>query len=199
MIGGTLAQEHIVVAVHENHGGGREWWQVDTLTPGNTLPHLHAFPKATLDYRAAEYDLDPDDTDLLLDVILHERFIPDPTDPRNFDSDPAARAGHVVQLPAGARGVRAAAGRPVPAWLGNADTIAQARAAHLARIEHVKTTVARVVPPAAAARAVGAKVLTDDPLDVIRRAHRPDRALIAETAERVREMRARLRGEAPTR
>jgi hypothetical protein len=34
--------------------------------------HMHTEPQASLDYRAAEYGIDPTDVDTLLEVLLHE-------------------------------------------------------------------------------------------------------------------------------
>lgn len=43
---------------------------------GGTLLYLCNIPQDTLEWRAAEYLIDPSATDLLLDVVLYEGFLP---------------------------------------------------------------------------------------------------------------------------
>ncbi|WP_435279346.1 hypothetical protein [Streptomyces sp. 1222.5] len=57
------------------HGDTECWLVVTRATDGHGLTHV--FPKSTLEWRAAEYGIDPADVDALLDVILHERFVDD--------------------------------------------------------------------------------------------------------------------------
>lgn len=42
---------------------------------------LNVFPHSQMEWRAAEYGIDPDDVETLLDVILHEPYIPKDDDP----------------------------------------------------------------------------------------------------------------------
>lgn len=87
--------------------GDVDCWQVITRAKGDGgITHL--FPKSTLEWRAAEYGIDPTDVDGLLDVVLHEQL---------FDEDTAVKAQHALQ---GAR------------------STADARAGHLARIAALK-------------------------------------------------------------
>jgi hypothetical protein len=163
---------------------GQEHWQVTCSPSAAGQPvRVHLFPKATLDYRAAEYGIDPADVGTLLDVVLHEPFIPDPTDPANHAGDAAAKKGHQVRARQDAGRVRK--GDLVPAWLYNADDIDQARAAHLERIGDVKQRIAAIKPPKNG----------PDPLDVIRGAYVPDPARIAGHRGHVQATRRALRGE----
>ncbi|MFG3051911.1 hypothetical protein ACGFZP_13300 [Kitasatospora sp. NPDC048239] len=86
--------------------GGTFWVVVTTSQAGER--HQHAFPTDTLLWRAAEYGIDPDDTETLLDIILHEPHI-----------TPAEALAEPVTLAA-------------------ARTTGEAKTAHLARIAAVK-------------------------------------------------------------
>lgn len=73
------------------------------LTRPDGLPHRQTFPVDTLEWRAAEYDIDPADTDTLLDMVLSEPFLdPDPDDPALslFDAPDIeqARAHHLKKV-----------------------------------------------------------------------------------------------------
>ncbi len=89
-----------------------ECWEVALLKTDGTI-HRHIMPKAALDFRAAEYGIDPADTDTLLEIILHEphlSVVDDPTSgPRYADAGPdlwqadttqAARAAHLARVKA---------------------------------------------------------------------------------------------------
>lgn len=143
----------------------------------------HIFPHATLAWRAAEYGIDPADTEALLDVILHEPFLPDLDDPDEAAQDPAARAGMTV--PARKARGRIRKGDPVPVRLHNADTIADARQAHLMRIDAIKDTV-RIDVPAGKDRDHPLKPIHDTPVDP---------AKVTDFAGRVDEARRKHRGE----
>lgn len=58
--------------------------------------HVHVFPPDTLEWRAAEYGIDPTDTDALLDIILGEPFAEQDPVPLLFTADTIeeARAQH---------------------------------------------------------------------------------------------------------
>lgn len=136
---GNLGTNFTAVGVGEYVlGNGVECWVVGFVNEnGGRVPHL--FPKFTLEQRVAEYDLDPTDITGVLDMVLHEPYIPDPTDMRNFDTDAAKKAGLTV---AAARSFgRVKAGSAVPVHLANAPDRATARAAHLARVADIKNTI----------------------------------------------------------
>lgn len=119
-------------------GNGVECWVINfTNERREKVPHM--FPKFTLEQRIAEYDLDPADITGVLDMVLHEPYIPDPLDVRNFATDAAAKAGHTI---AAARSFgRVRAGANIPVHLAIAPDRASARAAHLARIADVKNNI----------------------------------------------------------
>lgn len=54
--------------------GDMNCWRVRMLR-ADGKPHMHTEPKQSLDWRAAEYGIDPADTDTLLEIILHEPFM----------------------------------------------------------------------------------------------------------------------------
>lgn len=86
-------------------------WQVALIRPdGNTVNHV--MPTTILEWRAAEYGIDPADVDALVDVILHEPHIP--------------------MIDDGTRGPRYADDGPD---LWTAENTTTAREAHLARIQ----------------------------------------------------------------
>lgn len=86
--------------------GGAEHFLV-TATVDGADTHVMAMPTDILETRAAEFNVPVTDTDLLLDIVLHEPFLP----PLGDDD---------------------------PDNLYNADTLVDARKAHLARIAKVK-------------------------------------------------------------
>lgn len=60
-----------VIGVEQDGGS----WRVAMQTPNGK--YLHIFPTASIDLRAAEYGMDPDDSETMLDIILHELYITD--------------------------------------------------------------------------------------------------------------------------
>lgn len=56
----------------EQHDGRWHVAQTHTLDDGTASQHLHVFPVDTLEWRAAEYGIDPKDTATLLDIVLAE-------------------------------------------------------------------------------------------------------------------------------
>jgi hypothetical protein len=144
--------------VYETAGNSADWWVV-VMVDESGGRNNHAFPKDTLLWRAAEYGIDPADTATLLDIILHEPYIQDPA-----IADPPAAAAIRTTV----------AGKRVPTTLATARTQADARTAHLARIEHVKANVRRITSPQG-------KGVTD-PLDLIR-SHPVDQGRLAEIHE----------------
>jgi len=65
-----------VESAFEEPNGTVDCWYVITRAPGDG-GITHVFPKAILEWRAAEYGIDPQDTGTLLDVILHEQLMDD--------------------------------------------------------------------------------------------------------------------------
>lgn len=129
---------------------GAACWRVIYDKPDGTQ-HLHLFPLDTLEWRAAELELDLDaDREQLLDVVLHEPYV-------QPESAGAARS------------------------LLTADTLAEHRTAHLARIAAAKQRVT-----------IGRHRGGKDPLDVIR-AHPLDPAGVAAKRRAVEEARVRHR------
>lgn len=123
---------------------GELYWLVHKIA-SDGAGHGHAFPPETLEWRAAEYGLT--DVDEILDIILHEPYMPDEPD----RDDAALRAGLVTSTRPEAE----------PVTLFNAASTADALAAHRLRIADVKETRAHVRPPGKG----------KDPLDTIRQAH----------------------------
>jgi hypothetical protein len=103
-----------VESVEEQRHGDTECWHVVTRA-GDGHGLTHVFPKAALEWRAAEYGISPADTDTLLDVILHEQL---------FDEETAEAAKNS---------------------LAAAASTADARQAHLARITASKQGGERIV------------------------------------------------------
>jgi hypothetical protein len=120
-------------------------WMVEATRASDGQKYRHIFPKATLAYRAAEYGIDPADTDTLIDMILHEPFAASPDDPITAPADPALAAGLTAKAVV-ARGT-VNIGDQTTVTLFNADSIDQARQAHMLRIEDAKAKVATMVVP----------------------------------------------------
>ena len=74
------------------------------LADGSIIRGKHAFPVDTLEWRAAEYGIDPADLDTLLDIVLHEPFLgePDQPDMLLYDAPTVeeARAYHLARIDA---------------------------------------------------------------------------------------------------
>lgn len=180
-----MAESREIISVTSGMVGATKTWTVEYRRPDGTLGG-HLFPKDTLLWRALEYGIDINDVDTLLDVILHEPLIPDPTEPANHGTDPAAQRGYTVVEPGVVDEIFGVMARPaarVPVWLYNAPDVAAARAAHLIRVEHCKST------KAAYSRHSGKGA---DPLDAIRAEHRQVIALI-EQVPAVAAVHARMR------
>lgn len=124
--------------------------------------HIHIFPHTALEWRAAEYGIDHDDVDTLLDVILHEPWIPAPDDPLAFTDPRAAKILADIH------------GLPTVWTPGVSDEVR--RQAHLERINAVKTHRARLDAETKQVRQgvvdyLGISVtLPDDPLAAVRAA-----------------------------
>lgn len=116
-------------AKKEPQPGDWDWWSVEVLDE-NRSRRIITFPDWALERHAAEYDLDEDDPEALLDSYVHMILSPDPE--KNATLDGAARAG-LTRM-----------GRPVTLY--NADSRAQAREALKARVEETKRS-RRIVDP----------------------------------------------------
>ncbi|WP_199546584.1 hypothetical protein [Streptomyces sp. N35] len=100
-----------VETVAEKKIGDTPCWQFRLLRPDGR-PHIHTIPMAALDRYAAEYDMNPTDTDSLLEILLHEPHMPmtdeaDGTPQRYADPGPtlweaestrAAREAHLSRV-----------------------------------------------------------------------------------------------------
>ncbi|MGW6738667.1 hypothetical protein [Streptomyces sp. NPDC055013] len=145
------AEQYEVQAVIETYSrDGNALWHIVSLKPDGTY-HDYYFPQDTLEWRAAEYDIDPTDVEGLLDIVLHE-----PHKAPVGRDDPALKEGRVSQAVSPSKGTRV--GDLEATGLYNAETKQDAKEAHLVRIEHAKANRVRVVSPE------GKK----DPLDKIR-------------------------------
>lgn len=106
--------------------GDSACWQVTLIRPDGNKVH-HVMPTAALEWRAAEYGIDPTDTEALMEILLHEPHMPMVDDPQHgpqyADSGPD---------------------------LWTADNTDHAREAHLAR---VKASTVRIDVKGAAALA----------------------------------------------
>lgn len=73
-----LTDQDLIKVVHNQVEDKGEYWLVHTTktyTDGVSRPSCHAFPKDTLEWRAAEYGLDPADVETLLDIVLVETYL----------------------------------------------------------------------------------------------------------------------------
>ncbi|MFI6447822.1 hypothetical protein [Kitasatospora sp. NPDC050543] len=168
-----MPEQYEIIEATRTRIGPTDCWQVrQRRTDGEH--HVTVFPAATLEWRAAEYDLDHTTEaglNQILDIVLHEPFLPDPIEHRA--QDPAAAKGLTAPSTQAIHGLRI--GDEAPITLHNAPDRAAARAAHLERIEHAKRTRVHVIAPIpprgkhntgqAAARSA------PDPLAVIRADH----------------------------
>jgi hypothetical protein len=150
--------------IREVQDRGRYWQVIYDVTSenGSTTEHGHSIPKDTLEWRAAEYDLDPaDQLETLLDIVLAEPYI-----------DETEQVGTVPGEE-----------------LIDAPDIATARARHLSRC--AKAKLKHRISTRAKTRAgepleVAA---SDNPLDVIRENVVIDPAVVAVKKAHVRRMR----------
>ncbi|MFJ8043786.1 hypothetical protein ACIRBX_25120 [Kitasatospora sp. NPDC096147] len=165
-----MLEKYEITEVTRTRIGLTECWQVRQLRPDGEH-HIAVFPAATLEWRAAEYDIDHTTKaglDQILDIVLHEPFLPDPLQDR--DQDPAAAKGLTAPSTQALHGL--AVGDQAPVTLHNAPDRATARAAHLERIAHLKRTGINVVSPTPPTRPGGlARAAAPDPLDLIRAGH----------------------------
>lgn len=151
---------------------GRPDRVVDTWHVGLTRPDgargVHIFPASIFAQYAAELDIDPADADTLLDVVLHEPYIPQESPGRPPAQTLLVATPDGVKEPAAAlKATAEGSGERLTPF--TAATLAHAREAHLERIARAKERV-QIVPPAAktSAGARGRARTPADPLQVIR-------------------------------
>ncbi|QKW22297.1 hypothetical protein HUT16_27350 [Kitasatospora sp. NA04385] len=180
-----MPEQYRIIAVSRTTEGGMECWEVRQERPDGQH-HLTVFPTSSLEWRAAEYDIDhrtPDGINLILDMLLHEPHLPD---------SPPHQAG------AAAKGLTASG--PAPITLRTAPDRATARAAHLERIAHTKQTRITVTSPSTPTGKTGivtARTATD-PLDVIRANHNITPEGVAEKTEFVEQVRRQFAQQQPS-
>lgn len=75
-----------------------------TRDDGSTIKHVMTFPEDILEWRAAEYGIDPEDKETLLDIVLYEPLLPDDDQPElslhQAPSIEAARTRHLERIQA---------------------------------------------------------------------------------------------------
>lgn len=113
------------------------WIVMMRQSDGGLIPHY--LPKFAIEQRIAEYDLDPTDIAGVLEILLHEPWVADPTEPRNHANDPAAKRGMTTAALKAKGSIKV--GDTVPIHLSNARDRATARQAHMHRIEEVKSRI----------------------------------------------------------
>jgi hypothetical protein len=124
----------VVYVVDQTLGKDTPGWLVGLAKPDGTM-HSHHMPKLTLVARSVEYGIDIEDEETLWDVAIHEPFMVHPYDEMYLavhGPDPAVALGLVVpSAPGGQMGVTCY----------TADTIEDARTAHLARLDHCRQSI----------------------------------------------------------
>ncbi|MEV0617556.1 hypothetical protein AB0I81_29840 [Nonomuraea sp. NPDC050404] len=111
--------------------GAEPLWGLKMVRPdGESM--LGMMPHSTMEWRAAEYCIDPDDIDTILDVILHEPWIPAADDP--FAAQNPKLAEVIDQI------------RDMPTCWTRGVSDQDRRDACLAKIALVKESIARVDP-----------------------------------------------------
>ncbi|MFE9742968.1 hypothetical protein [Streptomyces sp. NPDC006477] len=100
--------------------------------------YIHGMPESAPSHYAAAYGVDmgaSDAADQILDIILHQHHIPDPTLPANRESDVAAKLGFKTRIVNHREYME---NEEVPITLYTAESTAQAREVHMLRIAEVK-------------------------------------------------------------
>jgi hypothetical protein len=151
------------------HDGAEPIWGISRVRPDG-LAHMHLIPHSTFEWRCAEYGVDPDDIDTLLDIVLHEPWIPSPHDVITRTQPGVAEV------------LKATSGLPTCWTPGVSD--ADRLAAHLTRIDAVKTHRVRMIPEERQVRqnvvafAGLDLVVPEDPLEPVKTATRLDPARV---------------------
>lgn len=142
-----MADEYVVLSVEEyTEEVSAPCWLIMMQKPDGTN-HGYLFPQDTFEWRAAEYGTN--DFEVLLDIVLHEPFLP-PTTARR-----AMETGRDVDT-------------TKPLYLS--ESTQEARYNHLARVERAKAEMVRVVSPESTGKVAGKgmALASTDPLDVLR-------------------------------
>lgn len=79
--------------------GSQSLWYFETVIPEGLW--FHIIPDSCLEFRAAEYGIDPIEKRKLLDMILYQQMFPAWDMPNNRHEDPAVKAGLALSLPSG--------------------------------------------------------------------------------------------------
>jgi hypothetical protein len=151
------------------HDGAEPVWGIACVRPDG-VAHTMIIPHSKWEWECAYYGIDPDDVDTLLDVTLHEPWIPSP-------DDALARLN-----PAVAAQLEATHGLPTCWTPGVPDS--ERLAAHLARIDAVKQYRTQVLPESQQVRQdvlafVGLDVAAPaDPLEPVKTTTRLDPARV---------------------
>ncbi|MFJ4189425.1 hypothetical protein [Kitasatospora sp. NPDC089509] len=186
-----MPEQYRVLDAARINVGPTPCWAVRQQRPDGDH-HITVFPVSSLEWRAAEYNIDhttPEGIDTILDMLLHEPWIPDPR--KNQHADPAAAQGLTAPATEAAPGLEA--WEPAPVNLLTAPDRATARQAHLERIAHAKRTRVTVTAgPAPGTRRSAAAKAAPDPLDAIRRHHGITSEGVAAKTEIVEQARQRL-------
>lgn len=107
----------------------------------------HGFTEDYPAFVAAAYGVDMSDNagamDEIVDIILHQHHIPDPADPKNLETDAAAKQGMTAVL---ANHRDYPPGTVVPVTPFTAESPEQAREALMLRLAEVKENVVQYVP-----------------------------------------------------
>lgn len=142
-----MAEKWTVQEVRARVVGGAPCWQVRMIRPDG-MPCVHVMPQNILEWRAAEYGIDPVDTDTLLEIVLHEphmlvteetedqpaRYADDGPALKEAVSTAAARTAHLARVKA----------CPVRIDVRSQTALAPVRAAHkpdMARIRAMREAV----------------------------------------------------------
>jgi hypothetical protein len=139
-LGGAMPRIYNTIDVHDYWPNERTpCWRIVYERPDGAL-HCTVMPKLTLEARSIEYGIDREDTEALWDIATHEPWMVHPYDLASVakaGGDPAVPLGLVVPSPRGYETI--APGDPIGVTCHTAETIADGRAAHLARLEHCKS------------------------------------------------------------
>ncbi len=146
-----MPNEYVPVSCAEAEvAPGWPGWRVEYRTPTG-YPHVHVFPTAVLAARCAEYGLDPTDPDRVVDLLLHEPWMPEHDTDAVCGLDPgAARSLHKARLGVARKQVTVDVRHPVLAPLRAGHGITpEAVAEHRAALDaHAKTLADRSPAPA---------------------------------------------------
>lgn len=154
-----MTEERAITHVRQRNLGGTAAWQVFAVREDGKN-HVTCFPDSALEQRIAEYDLDPTDIDGVLDIIMHEVHVEEPTETKQTFASKTDMPDENAGIPA----------------IYTAESVAEARDAMLARIADVKANKVIHTPHKVEQMAVGFALVRstgpdDDPLEVLRQNH----------------------------